>query len=220
MSPLPTLDPQIRAELLKLGTATLYEAGGRDLDIDPALQAAWPGATVCGPALTVRTGAADNLALHRAVAEPHPGCVLVVDGQQAACGYWGEILTVAAQQAGITGLVLDGGVRDIDQLHKLDFGTFSRHRSIRRTIKRDAGEIGGLISVGGRLVRAGDIVVGDADGLLVIPAEHLDETLAASRRRAADEVRYCGRIAAGEVTLDIYGFRELLEAGPTQNGKR
>ena len=201
-------DPGLRDELLALGTATLYEAGGLDLDLDPAIGPAWPGAEVCGPAHTVHCGPADNLALHRALVEPPRGAVLVADGHGIACGYWGEVLASAAARAGLAGLVIDGGVRDVARLAELRFAAFSRMIAVRRTSKQAPGEIGQPIVVGGRTVAAGDLVVGDADGVLVIPAARLQTTLAAARARATKEAAILDRIAAGETTLDLYGLRD------------
>src|SRR4029078_7864104 len=101
------LDPAFAARLLELGTAVLYEASGIDCNLDAALRPAWPGARVCGTAFPLRTGAEDNLALHLAVARAGAGDVLVADAGGLACGYWGEILAVAAQVRGVGGLVID-----------------------------------------------------------------------------------------------------------------
>lgn len=200
-------------ELLGLGTATLYEASGLDCDLDPRIRPAWPGARVCGTALPVRTAAADNLPVHRAVEQAGPGDVLVVDGRGAACGYWGEVLAVAARRRGVLGLVIDGGVRDVDELAGLEFPAFSRHVAVRRTAKDDPGTVGDPIELGGRPVHRGDLVVADADGVLILPAAEVPRIHAAATGRARAEAGYLERLRAGELTLDIYGLRATSPAG-------
>ena len=195
------------ARLLELGTATLYEASGIDCDLDPGIRPAWPGARLCGTALTVRTGPEDNLALHLALEQAGPGDVLVADAGGLACGYWGEILAVAAQVRGVAGLVIDGGLRDVDRLAELDFPAFSRFVAVRRTAKNVPGEIGGTVVVGGRSVARGDVVVADIDGIVFLPRDRVDTIAAAGEARVAKEEEFLGRIRAGEATPDLYGLR-------------
>lgn len=199
------------AELLELGTATLYEASGLPCFLDPRLRPAWPGATVLGTALPVRTAPGDNLPLHLAVAQAQPGDVLVVDAGGVPHGYWGEVLTVAAQVRGIRGLVIDGGVRDTHRLEALGFGVFSSWIALAGTTKDDPGTVGAPIPFGGVTVARGDLVVGDSDGVVVLPAGRLDDILAAARERTRKEAAYLDRLRAGELTLDIYGFRSRHE---------
>ncbi|GIG91999.1 4-carboxy-4-hydroxy-2-oxoadipate aldolase/oxaloacetate decarboxylase [Plantactinospora endophytica] len=202
----------VAAELLDLGTATVYEASRQECFLPYTLRPAWPGARVAGPALPVRTAPADNLPLHIAVEAARPGQVLVVAAQGEPCGYWGEVLTVAAQQRGIRGLVIDGGVRDTAALAALDFPTFSTSVAVRGTVKDDPGTVGAPILLGGVPVRDGDLVLADPDGVLVLPAERVDAVLAAARQRQADERRYLDRIRQGELTLDIYRLRDRYAA--------
>lgn len=196
------------AELASLGTATVYEASGLDCALDPVIRPVWGGATLVGRALPVRTHPADNLPLHHAVAQARPGDVLVVDGREELCGYWGEVLAVAAQQRGIAGLVIDGGVRDTVELEELGFPAFSRGVCVRRTGKFWPGTVGEAITLAGVAVAPGDAVLADADGVLVLPAAAVAATLTASRKRIQDETGYLARIRNGELTLDIYGFRQ------------
>lgn len=197
------------AELLRLGSATLYEASGSDLFLDPAFRPAWVGAQIVGRAVPVQAQAGDNLALHHAIAEAGAGDVIVVDAGGAAYGYWGEVMAVAAQARGIAGLVIDGGVRDTAQLEALGFPAFSTCVSIRGTGKEWSGTLGVPITLRGRVVAAGDVVVADRDGVAVLPAERYDEILAAARARAAKEDDYMARLRAGELTLDLYDFRRF-----------
>lgn len=203
------LDPTLAGRLLELGTATLYEASGIDCDLDPALRPAWPGARVCGTAFPVRTGAEDNLALHLAVERAAPGDVLVVDAGAHPCGYWGEILAVAAQVRGIGGLVIDGGVRDVDRLAELGFPAWSRWIAVRRTVKHDAGDVGVTTVVGGVSVEPGDVVVADIDGIVVLPRDRVADVAAAGETRAAKEEHFLSEIRSSISTVDLFGLRDL-----------
>lgn len=201
------LEAAIREELLRLGSATVYEASGAEGSLDPAIGPVWQGARLCGAALPVECSPGDNLAIHVALEHVEPGAVLVVDAHAHLAGYWGEVLTVAAQARQVAGLVIDGGVRDSDALGSRRFPVFARGRSIRRTVKHEPGRAGVPLVVGGALVRPGDVVLADADGVVVIRAERLDEVLEASRRRIAKEDEIMARLRAGELTLDLLGLR-------------
>ena len=201
------LDADVREELLRLGSATVYEAAGAEGALDPAVVPVWPGARVCGPALPVRCSPGDNLAIHLAREAAEAGVVLVVDANRHLAGYCGEVLAVGARARGVLGLVIDGGVRDSDALERLAFPVFARGRSIARTVKHEPGSVGAPVVAGGALVRAGDVVVADADGAVVVRAERLTEVLEASRTRVAKEDQVMARLRAGELTLDLLGLR-------------
>jgi 4-hydroxy-4-methyl-2-oxoglutarate aldolase len=194
------------AEFVSLGTATLYEASGEECYLPCSLRPVWPGAKVAGRALPVRTAAADNLPLHLALVAAHPGDVLVSASQGAPCGYWGEVLTVAAQQRGVAGLVIDGGVRDTERLADLRFPAFSSSIAVRTTAKNDPGTVGETVVIGGVSVHAGDLVVADADGIVVISAARVSEVLAAARQRQQKEAAYLDRIRHGALTVDLYSL--------------
>ncbi|MFJ9742059.1 RraA family protein [Streptomyces sp. NPDC101166] len=188
-------------------TATLYEASsGAAQACDPALRAAWPGARVAGPAFTVQGVGGDNLALHRAVAEAPAGSILVVDLQGARHGHWGEILAVAAQQRGILGLVVDGGVRDTAEQAELDFPVFARHVTVIGTGKVHLGRFTVPVRVADVVVQPDDLVVGDADGVVVVPAEAVEETLEGADARVAAEQRALEAICTGMTTLEYYSL--------------
>lgn len=195
----------LRAEALALGSATLYEASRLPCFLPATLRPAWPGAAVAGAALPVRTASGDNLPLHLAVEAACAGEVIVADGAGAPHGYWGEVLTVAAQQRGVLGLVIDGGVRDTEQLERLRFPVFSRWVALKGTVKEDPGTVGEPITVGAAGIARGDLVVADRDGVVVLPAQRIGDVLAA-RARAGKEAGYLERLRAGELTTQIYGF--------------
>jgi 4-hydroxy-4-methyl-2-oxoglutarate aldolase len=196
---------------LGLGTSTLSEASGRSCALDPALRPVWPRAAVAGPAYPVSCGTADNLAIHRAVETAPPGSVLVVAAGGVAVGHWGEVLTWAALDRGIAGLVIDGSVRDVDALERLRFPVFARGISMLGTGKAERGTVGEPTDVAGVSVAAGDQVVGDRDGVLVLPGAVAEQVLVAALARAEKERGVIARLQTGERTLDVYGWREVAE---------
>lgn len=193
------------AAFAALGAATLGESGGRPMA--PRIHAVWSGATVSAPAFPVVCSAADNLAIHVAVAEAPPGAVLVASvGDEPARGYWGEVLTTAAQARGIAGLVIDGGVRDVDALRSHGFPVFASMVALRGATKEEPGGIGSTATVGDVAVEPDDWIVGDVDGVTVIPHAHLDEVLAAGQARAQKEQHYFDELRNGRTTIELLGL--------------
>ena len=193
------------AALLVLGAATLGESGGKPMR--PRIRAVWKGATLSAPAFPVRCTPGDNLAIHVAVAAAPPGHALVVDvGDQDEFGYWGEVLTTAAQTRSLAGLVIDGGVRDVAALEAHGFAAFSTTVALRGAAKVAPGAAGAPVVVGGVEVAAGDWVVGDNDGVTVIPAGALEEVLAAGRARADKEEGLFTALQAGATTVELLGL--------------
>ena len=204
----PASGPEVE-ELLELGSATLGESGARLAS--PRLRAAWPGAKVAGPVLPVRCTPGDNLAVHVAVAAASPGSVLAVDvGLVAERGYWGEVLTVAALARGIAGLVIDGGVRDVEALARHRFPVFSATVALRGATKQWPGSVGRPVRVGGASAEPGDWLVADADGVVVLPGPRLSEVVAAGRARSDKEQEYFRVLRGGTTTVELLG----LDASP------
>jgi 4-hydroxy-4-methyl-2-oxoglutarate aldolase len=198
------------ARMLELGTSTLFESGratGATTALDPAIRPLWSGAAACGPAYPVTCDTADNLAVHRAIELCEPGGMLMVNGWGVAVGYWGEILTAAAQFQGIAGVVIDGGARDVDALRDRGFPVFARTIGMRGAAKRSPGETGQRAQVGGAMVEPGDVVVADADGVLIVRRSTVADVTAAAEKRARDEVEFLHRLAEGERTLDLLQLR-------------
>jgi 4-hydroxy-4-methyl-2-oxoglutarate aldolase len=193
--------------LRDLGVATVYEAGGGTGALDPAIHAVWPGARVCGPAFTVRCPPGDNLGIHRSLEFVSPGDILVVQVGGLLGGYWGGILSLAAHVKGVAGLVIDGGVRDSEEMQRNAFPAFARGTGVFRTVKHEPGELQVPIVVGGVRVEPGDIIIGDGDGVMAVERARAEEVLEASRKRDAAERGYLERIRNGELTMDIYGFK-------------
>jgi 4-hydroxy-4-methyl-2-oxoglutarate aldolase len=187
--------------------ATLFEAAGQRGMIDPAIRPAWPGARVCGPAATVECPPGDNLMLHVAVANATPGVVLVATvGGYLSAGAWGEILTAAAQARGIAGLVIDGAARDIDAIRQVKFPVFSRGLAIGACTKERPGELGHAIQFGGATVKPGDLVLGDADGLVVVEQERLDEVYETAIERRRRETEIIAKLRQGRTTMELLGL--------------
>lgn len=194
-------------DLLALGTATVGEAWPAARLISAPILPLAPGMTLAGTALPVRCQPGDNLALHIAIAEARLGDVLVVDyGGSLNSGPFGEIMALACQMRGIAGMVIDGAVRDSAQIAALGFPVFARGLNIRGTVKRDAGQIGAPVTLGGVEIAAGDLVLADADAILVLAAGDLAPALDAARTRAEHEARMMDRLRQGETTLSILGL--------------
>ncbi len=195
----------------KLGAATLHEAAGRIGALPSAIKPVNPAMRVAGPAFTVHVPAGDNLWIHRALYAAQPGDVLLVHVSGGTeWGYWGDILNTAAIARGLAGLVIDGGVRDSSNLAEMELPVFSNGICIRGTIK-DYGGTAWMqkpVQIGNVIVRNGDLVVGDADGVVVIPRDAVPGALTKGVEREADEAAKIARIKAGERTIDIYGFGE------------
>ena len=200
---------EVMAAASSLGAATLHEAGGRIGVMPSAIKPVAPGLRVCGPAVTVHSPGGDNLWLHRAIYVAQPGDVLVVHvSGEYDWGYWGEIMSCAAQVRGLAGLVIDGGVRDGAVLADLGLPVFARGLCIRGTGK-DFGARGWInhpTLFGDLIVQPGDLVVGDADGVVVVPRERAAQVVEASRQREAKEASVIQRLRAGERTLELYNF--------------
>ncbi len=201
----------ITRRALTLGTSTLYEASGLDCAVDPLIRAVWPGAAIAAPAYPLQCAPGDNLAIHIAMERVPRGSVLVIGTQSFIAGYWGEVLTVAAEAAGVVGLVIDGGVRDVAALVRRRFPVFARGVSVRGTLKAAVPSVGKPINFTGVMVAAGDLVVADDDGVVVLPASAVERTLAAGEARAAKEAAMMDQLSKGATTLELMGLAAWRE---------
>jgi 4-hydroxy-4-methyl-2-oxoglutarate aldolase len=195
-----------------VSAATLHEAAGRIGALPSRIQAMHPDFRVCGPAFPLRCAPGDNLALHHALYAARAGDVLVAevgDGQEY--GYWGEILSVAAQARDLGGLVINGGVRDRVALASVGFPVFADRVCIRGTVKDpdSPAALGCPVRLGDVTVRAGDLVVGDADGVVVIPADRVEQALRDSDARDRREADIMAALRAGSSTLELLDLPAL-----------
>lgn len=195
----------LAAVLGRFGSATLGECGARTFP--PRIGPIWPGATLAAPALPVSCTPADNLAIHVAVARAPAGSALVVDvGEVPDRGYFGEVLTTGAQARGIVGLVIDGGVRDVAALRGLGFPVFASMVALPGASKMAAGTVGQATDVAGVRVAPGDWVVGDVDGVVIVPGDNIEEIVAAAEGRTQKELEYFESLRAGATTVELLGL--------------
>ena len=200
------------AELAALGSATVYEAGGRRGYVDLDLIQILAGSRAAGPARTVMCGQDDNLMVHAAMAEVQPGEVLVLTmPEPRPVGIVGDLLATQAKAHGAAGILIDAAARDIETLAELGLPIWARWVRIKGATKDIAGTIGETVQVGGATIRQGDIVVLDADGAAVVEAERVDEVLEASRRREDNERVKRIKLQDGELSYDLDGLRERVE---------
>ncbi len=183
----------------------MAESGARPLA--PGLHPVWPGPGMAAPAIPVRCAGGDNLAVHHAVATAPAGSalVVVVDGEHEL-GWWGEVLTVAAHTRGLTGLVIDAHVRDTAAVAARAFPIWARGAALPGASKVTPGTIGEPITVRGALVEAGDWVVADRDGVVIVPGRSIGEVLAAGRDRADREAVLFEELQAGRTTIELLGL--------------
>jgi 4-hydroxy-4-methyl-2-oxoglutarate aldolase len=197
--------------LRRLGVATIYEASGRRGLVDAPLERVVPGSRVAGLASTVLCGQGDNLAVHAALARVQPGEVLVLAmPEPEPVALVGEVIAVQAKVRGASGLLIDGAIRDADELRELGLPVWARFVRARGAAKEEAGGLDVPVSVGGVRVEPGDVVVMDGDGAVVVEAGRAEEVLEAARRREADEAAMMDKLRAGALTLDLLGLREKL----------
>lgn len=207
---MPAFPDDLLAAARAQGTATLHEAAGRIGALPGVIKPVVATMRVAGPAFTVEVPAGDNLAIHRALYAAAPGDVLVVATRGGIeWGYWGEILNEAAMALGLGGLVIDGGVRDTHVLAEQSFPVFSNGICIRGTLKGIAPyALDQPVAIGAVVIRPGDLIVGDRDGVLVLPPEAVEAAVEKGRQREADEVEKIVRLRAGARTLDLYELGE------------
>ncbi len=210
-------DPKTAAELARFGVATVHEAQGRTGLMHQRLRPIYCGPAISGTAVTCTLPPGDNWMLHVAVEQCREGDVLVAAAiSQSHSGYFGELIATSLSARGVRGLVLDAGCRDIDELEDMGFPVWSRSIHAHGTVKETLGDVNVPVSCGDEIVRPGDVIVADNDGVVVVPRLKAGDVLAAAEARLAKEKESRARYQAGELSLDINNFRsKLAEKGLT-----
>ncbi|HUL29279.1 MAG TPA: 4-carboxy-4-hydroxy-2-oxoadipate aldolase/oxaloacetate decarboxylase [Thermodesulfobacteriota bacterium] len=204
---------QLIKELSTFDSATVHEASGGRGALESGIKPVDPKSRLCGPAITVSCRPGDNLMIHKAIYVAEKGDALIVTvGGFTEAGPWGEIMTVAAQVRGIAGLVMDGSIRDSIAIQELGFPAFSKGLSIKGTTKDSLGTINHPIVIGDVTVCPGDVVFGDADGVVIVCQKDLAEVLEKCKLRKEKEEKIKKELQMGKSTLELYGFDKILQA--------
>jgi 4-hydroxy-4-methyl-2-oxoglutarate aldolase len=199
-------------ELARLGSATVYEAGGRRGYVDADLVQLVPGSRAAGPARTVSCGQDDNLTVHAAMAEVQPGEVLVLTmPEPRPVALVGDLLATQAKAHGAAAILVDASVRDVEELAELGLPIWARWLRIKGAAKGVRGSIGEPVTVGGARICQGDILILDADGVAVVEPDRVEEVLEAARERTERERVKREKLQAGALSYDLDGLRERVE---------
>jgi len=200
-------------ELAELGSATVYEAGGRRGYVDADLVQVIPGSRVAGPARTVACGQDDNLMVHAGMAAVQEGEVLVLTmPEPRPVALVGDLLATQAKVQGAAAILVDASIRDREELVELGLPIWARWVRVKGAAKEAVGSIGEPVTVGGATIRNGDIVILDADGVAVVESERIAEVLDASRDRLERERVKREKLQGGALSYDLDGLREKVEA--------
>lgn len=195
-----------------LGVATVHEAAGRAGIVDLPLTRVVPGSRAAGPARTALCAPGDNTMVHALVAHARPGDVLVLtSAEPAPVALVGELLATQAQAQGVAGMLVDGAVRDLDELAELRLPIWTRYVRAQGATKGEVGRLDVPVAVGGVEIRPGDLVVMDCDGAVVVPAGRVDEVLPVALERTERETAVRRRYRDGELSYDLQGLRALVE---------
>jgi 4-hydroxy-4-methyl-2-oxoglutarate aldolase len=205
-------DAEAVRALGELGVATVHEAQGRTGLMLPYMRPIYPAAKIAAPAVTVSCQAGDNLMIHGSVEVCKPGDVLVVTTtSESTDGMFGELLATSLRAHGVLGLVIDAGVRDVADLTTMEFPVWSKAISSQGTVKASAGSVNVAVVCAGVIVHPGDVIIGDVDGVVVVPRERAAEVARLGRQRVEKEEQNRQRLRAGELGLDMYGLRAKLK---------
>lgn len=205
-------DPEHIDALARMGTATVHEAIGRRGFVGPHLRPIQQGTAIAGSAVTVSSHPGDNLMIHAAVEMCRPGDILVVTNTAPSThGMFGDLLAGSLMARGVRGLVIDAGVRDTTDLRAMGFPVWSQHVSCQGTVKASPGSVNVPVVLGEQVVNPGDVICADDDGVVVVARTEAAEAVELSQARIDKEATTRVRLNDGELGVDIYGLRTLLD---------
>ncbi|AZS83682.1 4-carboxy-4-hydroxy-2-oxoadipate aldolase/oxaloacetate decarboxylase [Streptomyces griseoviridis] len=208
----PKADPKDVEALAGFGVATVSEAMGRTGLLGPDIRPVQQGVRVAGTAVTVLSWPGDNLMIHAAVEQCGEGDILVVTTTSPSTdGMFGELFATALKQRGVRAVVTGAGIRDTQELREMGFAAWARAVSSQGTVKATGGSVNVPIALDGQVVRPGDVIIADDDGVVVVPREKARETAERSAAREAKEAATREAFLGGQLGLDRYGLRETLE---------
>jgi 4-hydroxy-4-methyl-2-oxoglutarate aldolase len=209
---IPRPDAQAVKLLGELGVATVHEAQGRSGLMLPYMRPIYPSARVSAPAVTVACHPGDNLMIHAAVEVCKPGdALVVVTHSESTDGMFGELLATSCEAHGVVGLVIDAGVRDTTELTEMKFPVWAKAISAQGTVKASPGSVNVAVVCAGAIVNPGDVIVGDADGVVVVPRAKAADVAKAGEQRRSKEEKTRERLAKGELGVEFYGLRAKLK---------
>ncbi|MGB9957526.1 4-carboxy-4-hydroxy-2-oxoadipate aldolase/oxaloacetate decarboxylase [Haloferax prahovense] len=186
--------------------------GNIGLTMDAGLRPAYDGVEMAGTAVTVKAAPGDNLIIHKAITMAEPGDVLIIDCDgYTDTGHVGELMCTSCLANGLAGLVIDGAYRDSREIAEMEFPVYGRGVNPQGPLKQDPGSINVTVSVGGVSVDPGDIVIGDDDGLAVIPREGAEEVLERAHEKLSAEDSVREEVLDGEYLYELNGYDELFE---------